>query len=162
MIRDAQLNDDAAITAIYNHYVEHTVVTFEEEPLQPAALRQRIRLCREGGFPWLVAEEEEGVVVGYAYASAWKARSAYRKSVEVTIYLDKNSGRRGLGTQLYRALFEELGERGYHTAIGGIVLPNPASVALHEKLGMTKVAHFKEVGFKFGQWLDVGYWQRLL
>ncbi|MFC6521833.1 GNAT family N-acetyltransferase [Undibacterium arcticum] len=83
-------------------------------------------------------------------------------SVEVSVYLDAAVARRGFGTRLYQALFSTLRERGVHVAMGGIAQPNPASVALHEKFGMQKVAHFKEVGFKFDQWLDVGYWQIVL
>ena len=161
MIRDALPDDAAAIAAIYNHYIEHTVVTFEEATIPPAEVQRRIDARQAMGLPWLVAAPDDEVA-GYAYASRWKERSAYRNSVEVTVYLHKDAGGRGLGTRLYRALFERLRERGAHAAIGGIVLPNPASVALHEKMGMEKVAHFKEVGYKFGRWLDVGYWQRLL
>lgn len=96
-------------------------------------------------------------MIGYAYASKWKGRCAYRYSVEVSVYLHAEQSGQGMGTALYSALFKQLSELGYHVAIGGIALPNAASVALHEKFGMKKVAHFKEIGFKFGQWVDVGY-----
>ena len=98
---------------------------------------------------------------GYAYAAPWRARAAYRHSVETSIYLAPGAGGRGLGARLYRALFAALPSH-VHAAIGGVSLPNPASVALHERLGFRKVAHFREVGRKFGRWIDVGYWQRLL
>src|SRR4029450_10891594 len=111
--------------------------------------------------PCLVAESGAGVV-GYAYATKWKARSAYRFSVETTVYLAAGLGRRGLGSRLYEELFRVLKEKGVHAAIGGIALPNDASVALHEKFGMRKVAHFEQVGFKFGKWVDVAYWERIL
>jgi len=110
------------------------------------------------GLPWLVAVEE-GAVVGYAYATKWKERSAYRFSVEVSVYLSNQSHGRGLGAKLYETLFSTLKEGGIHAVMGGITLPNLASVALHEKMGMKKVAHFEKVGFKFDQWHDVGYWQ---
>ncbi len=117
---------------------------------------------RCNNLPWLVAENDSGVVVGYAYASKWKGRCAYRHSAEVTVYLAPDAAAQGVGTRLYEALFSELRDRGIHTAIGGIALPNPPSVALHEKFGMKKVAHFAEVGHKFDRWIDVGYWQVVL
>ena len=103
-----------------------------------------------------------GHITGYAYATKWKARSAYRFAVETTVYLADGLARQGLGSRLYEELFGLLKERQIHAAIGGIALPNDASVALHEKFGMRKVAHFEQVGFKFGKWVDVGYWERFL
>jgi phosphinothricin acetyltransferase len=120
----------------------------------------RLAAVEAAGLPWLVGEQE-GAVVGYACATPWKGRSAYRFTVEVSVYLDPSCTGRGWGTRLYERLFERLARRGIHAAIGGIALPNDASVALHEKLGMAKVAHFRETGFKLGRWIDVGYWQRL-
>ena len=109
-------------------------------------------------MPWLVAVIDEAVV-GYAYATKWKERSAYRFSVESTIYLANGTEGKGVGSVLYQALFNKLKLKGINNVIGGIALPNPASVGLHEKMGMEKVAHFSKVGFKFDEWLDVGYWQ---
>jgi phosphinothricin acetyltransferase len=103
--------------------------------------------------------EDAGAVIGYAYAAKWNARSAYRHTVETSIYLSHLSVSRGWGTRLYQTLFDMLRNQSIHVVIGGITLPNPASIALHEKFGIKKVAHFMEVGYKFGQWLDVGYWQ---
>ncbi len=157
-VRDAQADDAAAIAAIYNHYIEHTVVTFEESPVSGADIRDRIEETRALALPWLVAEEA-GSVLGYAYASRWKGRCAYRFSVEVTVYLAPDTGGRGLGSLLYEHLLQRLRQAGMHSVLGGIALPNPASVALHEKFGMKKVAHLEEVGFKFDRWVDVGYWQ---
>jgi phosphinothricin acetyltransferase len=161
LIRPATQDDAEAIVRIYNHYILNTTVTFEEEPVSPAEMAGRIAEVMGGSLPWLVLEQE-GAVVGYAYATKWRTRSAYRFAVETTIYLTPGFGGRGFGTQLYQALLAQLRERGYHAAIGGITLPNPPSIALHEKVGMKKVAHFTEVGFKFGRWLDVGYWEGLL
>lgn len=158
-VRPATAADAAAIAAIYNHYIRETVITFEEEPVAEAEMARRIADVQAGALPWLVADEA-GAVQGYAYASPWRARSAYRFSVEVTIYLASSALRRGLGTRLYDALFAELRTRHMHVAIGCIALPNETSVALHEKFGMRQVGHFPEVGFKFGRWIDVGYWQR--
>ena len=122
--------------------------------MNAAEMQARMSAVAELGYPWLVAEADDAVV-GYAYANRWRERSAYRFSVESTVYLAQHASGRGL----YQALFDELRQRDVHVVIGGITLPNPASVALHEKMGMRKVAEFPEVGFKQGQWLDVGYWQ---
>jgi phosphinothricin acetyltransferase len=160
-VRTAEPGDAAAIAAIYNHYVAATVVTFEEEPVAPDEMARRIADVRAIGLPWLVAEEKDRVV-GYAYATRWRARSGYRFSVEVTVYVAPERGDSGIGSGLYAELFRRLADHGIHAVVGGIALPNAASVALHEKLGMRKVAHFEQVGFKLGRWVDVGYWQLLL
>ena len=161
MIRSANRADAEAIARIYNYYVTNTTVTFEEEAVSIEEMAERITDVRSSGLPWVVLEQE-GKLAGYAYATKWKERSAYRFSVEVTVYLAAGLGGGGLGTQLYQVLLAQLKERGFHAVMGGIALPNPASIALHEKFGMTKAAHFKEVGFKFGRWVDVGYWEGVL
>lgn len=161
MIRPATAEDADAIAAIYNPFVVDTVVTFEEEPIAAADIAGRIRETHELKLPWLVVEQDR-VVQGYACASRWKGRCSYRYSVETSIYLAPHATGRGTGRRLYGELLRQLRDRGMHVAIGGITLPNPASVALHEALGFRKVGHFAEVGFKFGQWLDVGYWQLTL
>jgi len=161
MIRNATPNDANIIASIYNHYVRETAITFEEDEVSAGEIKQRILAIKEDKLPWLVAEESDQLV-GYAYASKWKDRCAYRYSVEVTVYLSPSVKKKGWGTKLYQRLFEQLQQLGIHVALGGITLPNPASVALHEKFGMKQVAHFKEVGFKFGQWQDTGYWQLIL
>lgn len=160
-IRAAELSDAAGIAAIYNHYVEQTIVTFEETPVSDAEMAARIEDVRSESLPWLVAEEA-GRLVGYASSTKWKSRTAYRFSAEITVYVEPAHARRGIGSKLYSRLFPLLQARGIHAVIGGIALPNEASVALHEKFGMRKVAHFPEVGFKFDRWIDVGYWQRTL
>ena len=158
MIRPALASDADAIAHIYNHYIRNTTVTFEEMPVSAQEMAARIAKFDAASLPWLVLELD-GHVVGYTYASKWKGRCAYRFSVESTVYLDPAHTGRGLGSSLYAALFAALRDKGMHVVIGGIALPNAASVALHEKLGLEKVAHFKEVGFKFERWIDVGYWQ---
>ncbi|MES2304577.1 MAG: arsinothricin resistance N-acetyltransferase ArsN1 family B [Gemmatimonadota bacterium] len=158
MIRTATLADADALARIYNHYITDTIVTFEEEPIDGAEMAARLADVVAARLPWIVAEEG-GVVVGYAYASRWKARVGYRFSVESTIYLAQAATGKGIGTALYQSLLDLLREGPTHLVIGGIGLPNPASVALHERLGFEKVAQFKEVGIKFGTWIDVGYWQ---
>jgi len=161
MIRTATHADCDAIARIYNHYVATTIVTFELEPIPAAEMAARLDAVRKLDLPWLVAAPEGGVL-GYAYATPWKARPAYRHAVETTVYLDPGATGQGWGTRLYEALFGALRTWGAHAVIGGIALPNPASVALHEKHAMAKVAHFAQVGYKFERWVDVGYWQRIL
>lgn len=158
MIRPAQKADAPAIAKIYNHYVVHSIITFETEPVSSDYFVQQIEETQSNQFPWLVAEAE-GDLIGYCYASKWKGRCAYRHSVEATVYLDAATTSKGWGTKLYKTLLSELQILKLHAVICGIALPNDASVALHEKFGMQKVAHFKEVGRKFDRWIDVGYWQ---
>jgi phosphinothricin acetyltransferase len=161
-IRDASVEDAEPIASIYNHFVLTTSISFEEAEVPAIEMAGRMGDVRAAGLPWLVAEMD-GLVVGYAYASKWRVRKAYRFSVETTVYLSPAHGGKGIGSALYDALLTRLREGGYHLAIGGIALPNAASIGLHEKLGFEKVAQFREVGFKFGQWTDVGYWElRLL
>ena len=160
-IRDATAADAAALAAIYSHYIRTSTVTFEEQPVDAAEMARRIDGVRGNGLPWLVLEEA-GAVVAYAYATPWKPRSAYRFSVEVTVYVADGAHRRGHARALYAALFERLRTLGMHAALAGVTLPNDPSIALHEAMGMRKVAHLPEVGFKFGRWLDVGYWHRVL
>ena len=155
-IRDCLDADVPRICDIYNHYIRETVVTFEETPIALPEMARRIADVRKR-FSWLVIESE-GTVAGYAYASLWKTRSAYRFAVESTIYLAADALGRGLGTPLYSALLETLPQRDAHRVLGCIALPNEASVALHEKLGFKKIGIFDEVGWKFGRWVDVGYW----
>lgn len=157
MIRPAQISDAAAICSIYNPYVLQTCVTFEEDIVSETEMADRIADVTES-LPWLVMEEQDRVV-GYAYASRWKSRCAYRFSVESTIYLDRDMTGRGRGRTLYEALLAEIRQSGRHSVLAGIALPNPASQRLHESLGFKKVAHFEEVGRKFDQWIDVGYWE---
>jgi phosphinothricin acetyltransferase len=160
MIRTCEARDAAAIAGIYNYYVRETVITFEEASVSADEMTRRIAAVG-AKFPWLVAEHDGGVV-GWAYATEWRPRSAYRFSVETTVYVAESHHGRGIGAALYRALIEALRQRKLHSAVGGIALPNPASVALHEKLGFRKIAHFAEVGRKLDRWVDVGYWQLLL
>ncbi|WOO43239.1 GNAT family N-acetyltransferase [Rubellicoccus peritrichatus] len=158
MIRKATFDDATSIAQIYNYYIENTVITFEEDPIDAEDIIQRIEKSNSAGFSWYVALESESVV-GYAYSSKWNERSAYKHTAEVSVYLSHQHRSKGLGTKLYEALFDELKAMRMHVVIGGVTLPNAASVALHEKFGMKKVAHYEQVGFKFEEWLDVGYWQ---
>lgn len=155
------MGDADAVARIYNHYVLNSVVTFEEKAVPVFEITERMKAVESASFPWLVCEHADQMV-GYAYASKWQGRSAYRYSAECTVYLDPAFVGHGFGTALYKALFAILRSKQVHAVVAGITLPNEASVALHEKFGLTKVAHFKEVGFKFNRWLDVGYWQVVL
>jgi L-amino acid N-acyltransferase YncA len=159
-IRPVEPGDYRAITDIYNHYIQHTVISFEEELLTLAGIEQRVVVCTEN-YPWLVCADGDKVV-GYAYANRWQVRCAYRQCVETTIYLEHGLTGKGFGTALYAALLVRLARQGLHTAIAGIALPNEPSIRLHEHLGFRQVAHFTEVGYKLGQWVDVGYWQKML
>ena len=162
MIRNATPADAAALARIYNRYVLDTTVTFEETAVPDGEMASRIAEVQAVGLPWLVAEDNAGTVLGHAYASKWKGRCAYRFALETTVYLDASAHRQGIGRQLYGRLLALLRDAGMHVAIGGIALPNEASIALHEKLGFRKVGQFEQVGFKFGRWVDVGYWQLFL
>jgi phosphinothricin acetyltransferase len=157
-IRPATTDDAAAICAIYNPYIAGTTISFEEEAVGVADMAQRIADVQAANLPWLVAHVD-GCLLGYAYATKWRTRPAYRTSVESSIYLDPQAAGRGVGTALYRSLLDELRRREVHMVIGGIAQPNERSVALHERLGFRKVAHFSEVGRKFGRWIDVAYWE---
>lgn len=157
-IRPVTDQDLDAIVAIYNYYIEETVISYEEKALSRKEMAVRIKRVLDAGYPWLVAEESDEVL-GYCYAYLWSPRTAYRHTAEITVYLHKDATGRGLGTGLYHALFDALKQKQVRVVIGGIGFPNPASVVLHQKMGLKKVAHFDNVGYKFGQWLDVGYWQ---
>lgn len=157
-IRPVTEEDAPAITGLYNPYITNTTITFEEEPVRAEEMLQRIHKVLAIPFPWLCAEVN-GRLAGYAYAARWRERSAYRFVAESTIYMDPAFSGQGIGRQLYIELLNQLRAAGMHTVMGVITIPNPASIALHESLGFVKVAHFPEVGYKFNQWLDVGYWQ---
>ena len=161
VVRSASPADAEEITRIYNHYVTDTIITFEEESISAREMARRIRDVQSDSLPWLVVYHGD-YILGFAYASKWKGRCAYRYSVETTVYLDPSRVAQGLGSRLYGELLPLLGRQNIHVAIGGIALPNDASVALHEKFGFEKVAHFREVGFKFNHWIDVGYWECVL
>jgi L-amino acid N-acyltransferase YncA len=160
MIRSAQLDDAAAISRIYHHYVTTTTISFETEPPSPDDIAARIQKVM-ARHSWLVYESE-GVLLGYAYTSMFRERRAYQATVEATIYLDPGAFGRGIGRVLYQALLDDTITKGYREALGVIALPNEPSVRLHEKLGFVKVARLERIGYKFNQWIDVGIWQKHL
>lgn len=156
-IREAMPEDSAQIAEIYNYYIKNTHHTFETETLSDEEMRERVAEISEK-YPYLVADEE-GLILGYAYASQFKMRQAYEYSAEVSIYVRHDAKQQKIGTRLYNKLFDELAETDAHAIIAGISLPNDASIRFHEILGFEKVAHFREVGYKLGRWIDVGYWE---
>lgn len=160
MIRPATKNDAAAICAIYNHYIENSVISFEYEQVSVEEMRNRIQTI-SAQYPYLVCEKE-GKVVAYAYACLWKTREAYKHTLETTVYASQTKLAKGAGTKLYQKLFELLEGSSAHVLMAVIALPNEASVALHEKMGFVQAGIFKEVGSKFHKWIDVGYWQKML
>ena len=161
LIRQVQLADAQRITEIYNPYITGSTITFEEEPVTAEEIQRRIGSILSIPLPWLCAMYEE-TLIGYAYASRWRERSAYRFVAETTIYMDSRYSGQGFGVELYRELLNQVKKAGIRIAIGVIALPNPSSVTLHEKLGFVKAGHFSRVGYKFEQWIDVGYWQCFL
>ncbi len=160
MIRKVELKDADEITSIYNYYIENTVITFEEKKLSSDDVKERINIITEN-YPWLVFEEND-LVLGYAYASKFRERSAYRYSTETTVYLNNKSAGKGIGTLLYAELLKQIRMLDFKVVYGVIALPNIGSVKLHEKFGFKKVAHLSNVGYKFNRWIDVGYWELLL
>jgi L-amino acid N-acyltransferase YncA len=160
-IRRATADDAAAIASIYAPYVIGTVVSFETAPPDETEMRRRIEEAGDS-YPWLAACEADGAVTGYAYACAFRARAAYRFTVETSVYLADGMSGRGIGTLLYRALLPLLEGQGFAQAIAAITLPNEASVRLHEKIGFRQAGTYEKVGFKFREWRSVGLWQREL
>jgi L-amino acid N-acyltransferase YncA len=156
-VRLATEDDAGQILAIYAPIVRETPISFEAEPPTVEAMRQRISDTL-AGFPWLVCESADELL-GYAYGSRHRARAAYDWSAEVSVYVHASARRSGVGRDLYRSLFEILRLQGYCNALAGATLPNPASVGLHESLGFQPVGIYRSVGYKFGAWHDVGWWQ---
>jgi L-amino acid N-acyltransferase YncA len=159
-IRPATVDDAAAIQRIHAPIVAETAISFEEVPPtveQMAACMASILKTH----PYLVATSGDDVC-GYVYAAEHAERSAYRYSVTTTVYIAPKARRSGVGRALYAELLQDLARRGFHAAFAGITLPNPGSVGLHEAVGFEPLGVYREVGFKFGQWHDVGWWQRLL
>jgi L-amino acid N-acyltransferase YncA len=160
-IRPARFDDAPVIAAIYAPFVAETPISFETEAPSADQIAERMR-SGSGHFPWLVAEDGEGQIAGYAYGTRFRERAAYRFAVETTVYVAPNLQRRGIGRQLYDALLEILIGQGFTQAIAAITLPNPASVRLHEVVGFQPAGVYRAVGFKLGGWHSVGIWQRPL
>lgn len=160
MIRTAKLDDAQSLVDIYNEYIKDTTITFELNTITADEMANRMAKIIPTNM--YIVYEEAGEILGYAYASSWRSRVAYKNSLETTVYLCDKAKGRGIGTQLYEALLSIMKDNNIHVAIGCITVPNPASIRLHEKLGFEKVGIFHEVGYKFDRWLDVGFWQKKL
>ncbi|NER84588.1 MAG: N-acetyltransferase [Leptolyngbya sp. SIO1D8] len=157
-IRQIQEADIARITEIYNWYVLNTTITFELEVISPSEMQQRVQ-GKLKKYDWLVAEIDKSVI-GYAYYGAYHSRAAYSHTVELSIYLAQESIGKGCGKSLYRTLIESAKNRDFRELVGIIALPNETSIALHQKLGFEEIGVLKKVGYKFGNYLDVGIWQK--
>jgi L-amino acid N-acyltransferase YncA len=159
-IRAATAEDAAAIAAIYAPHVLTGTVSFETDPPDARAMRSRMA-ASDGLYPWLVATTggDDGGVIGYAYATRFRDRPAYRYVVETSIYVADTAQRQGAGRLLYEALIDTLRAQGFVHAIGALALPNDTSITLHESVGFRRAGVYREVGFKHGQWIDVGIWQ---
>jgi phosphinothricin acetyltransferase len=157
MIRPVTLQDAEAICAIYNYYVLNTIVTFEEEPVSTAEMETRIKNVTKD-LPWYVYEEN-GEIIAYAYLHYYHSRSAYRFTVEDSIYVKNGCQQNGLGTRLLELLIDDAKKRGKHSIMAILGVPNAASEALHKKCGFQKMADMDELGYKFDQWASVGFWK---
>jgi phosphinothricin acetyltransferase len=158
-IRSATAADLPALTAIYNHYVVHTPITFDLEPFEPEQRRAWFD-AHVGGRHRLVVAEEGGAIAGYASTSRWRPKAAYDTTVESSVYVRPDAAGRGIGRQLYDTLFTMIEREDVHTIVAGIALPNYASVALHQRAGFRQVGVFRAVGRKFDRFWDVAWFQR--
>ncbi|WP_369170026.1 N-acetyltransferase family protein [Streptomyces sp. R28] len=167
-VRPGVESDLEALTDLYNHYVRETPITFDTAVFTPEERRPWLLSHPEDGPHRLMVAVESGPagnsqrILGYATSSIFRAKPAYETSVEVTIYLAPDAGRRGVGSLLYEALFEALADEDLHRAYAGIALPNEASVRLHERFGFRHVGTYREVGRKFGRYWDVAWYEKEL
>lgn len=161
MIRDISLADAKQIADIYNYYIRQTIITFEEEIVSAQDIEQRIKKVTAKGYPFFVYEEN-GIIVGYAYLSNWRERSAYDITLETSVYLNHNSIGSGIGSVLYKELIVRAKKINIHSLIGVISLPNDESRKLHKKFNFELIGNFKESGKKFDKLIDVEFWQLIL
>ncbi|MET8782287.1 MULTISPECIES: N-acetyltransferase family protein [unclassified Streptomyces] len=163
-VRPGVESDLAALTDLYNHYVRKTPITFDTAVFTPQERRPWLLSHPEDGpYRLMVATDpESGTILGYATSSAFRPKPAYATSVEVTVYLAPQATGRGVGTRLYTALFESLAGQDLHRAYAGIAQPNEASVRLHERLGFRHIGTYREVGYKFGRYWDVAWYEKEL
>ena len=160
-IRPFALDDCGPAAELTNEHIRSTAIHFGTEP-QDAAYFEKLWVATRDRYPWVTATTENGTFAGYAKAGVWRERAAYNWTPETGIYIAPGAQGKGLGKALYRALLDELRARGFHSAIGGITLPNEASVRLHEAVGFVHVGTVRHAGWKFGAWHDVGFWQVML
>ena len=157
-IRTAKPTDAAALLEIYRPVVEETVTSFELAVPTADEFSERIKSVLQS-HQWLVMENNDEIIA-YAYASAHRAREAYKFSTETSVYVRSGNRGKGVAKTLYTALFDSIGDLGFHNAYAGIALPNDASIALHASCGFEEIGTFREIGFKFDRWHDVSWWQR--
>ena len=160
LVRPGEEQDLPALTAIYNHFVEHSVTTFDVERFTVDQRREWFTRLALTGPHRLLVGEVDGVVAGYATSAALRSKPAYLHSVETTIYCDPAATGRGLGTALYRELLQLLATADVHRAYAGIALPNEASERLHRRFGFRELGTYTEVGHKLGRWVDVRWYER--
>jgi phosphinothricin acetyltransferase len=161
-VRTASKDDLAAINAIYNHYVLQAHYTFDVEPITIEARREWFAHYGSSGRHRVLVAVSDDVVAGFASSSRFRPKPAYETSVETSIYLAPDMVAIGAGSRLYEQLFKLLEDEDVHRAYAGIALPNPASIALHERFGFKRVAHFTEQGRKFGRYWDVAWYEKAL
>jgi len=161
-IRNAEIKDLPSITQIYNHYVEHTPITFDLEPRSLDNRQKWFQQFAETGRHRLLVVESESTILGYAGTTQFRVKAAYDPSVETTIYLDQHHHRAGVGRQLYTALFTKIAEEDIHRIYAGITIPNDASIQFHETFGFKHVGTFTEVGSKFGKYWDVSWHEKVI
>lgn len=157
MIRPFKIEDTKQLLDIYNYYVLNSTATFDDVPLSLKTFLDKISRINND-YPFIVFEVDNEIL-GYAYGSKFRPKPAYNKTVESTVYVKHGAFGKQIGTKLYKELIYLLNLEDYHTVLGVLTLPNDASVRLHEKFGFKQVADLKEVGFKFGAWQNVGFWQ---
>ena len=160
MIRAFHIDDTKELLAIYNFYVLNSTSTFDDVPLTFEEFSEKLTQI-SSNYPFIVFQEKDEIL-GYAYGSKFRPKPAYNKTVESTVYVKNGVHGKQIGTKLYTELLKLLKQENYHIVLGVLTLPNDASVKLHEKFGFTQVADLKQVGFKFGEWQDVGFWQLIL
>lgn len=160
-LRPARLEDAAAIAAIYAPFVIETPISFETDPPDAGEMLKRMQVGN-GLYPWFVAQDGDARILGFSYASPFRAREAYRFAVETSVYVDQAAQGQRIGMRLYELLLRTLEKQGFTQAIGAVALPNAASVSLHERLGFQPAGAYRKVGFKFDRWHDVALWQRSL
>ena len=161
-VRAATKADVPRLAQIYNHYIEHTPATFDIEPFTVAQRLEWFAHYAATGPRRVLVAEEDGMVIGAAWSSQFRPKRAYDTTVETSVYCAPEATGRGIGNQLYEALFEALKDEPLHRALAGITQPNEASVRLHERFGFRQVALFSEVGFKFDRYWDVAWFEKAL
>ncbi len=160
-VRPAKDADAAEIAFIFNHYVATSHSTFVTEPADTPLILEKIADSTAAGHPFLVCDDD-GDVLGYAYARKFRQGAAYDRTLELSVYVRPGAHEHGIGARLYAAMMDQLRADGVHSAVAVIALPNDASVGLHEKFGFRRVGTIREAGAKFGRWFDVGIWQYVL